>query len=208
MLEYPSDADTAAAIQAVMGNITNGIYVDVGAGHPEIISNSFHFRNLGWDIVAIEPQKALCDEFRARGYPILELACASTDIGETDFEILDYYMGMGGSAFRVLDPQPAERAITKVKVMAYTLNTILEKYRPDIKHIDVLDIDTEYSELDILKGFDIEKYSPTVLVIENLPTDSGIWCSPFRDQLYEYYNQIGYKIVAKAGVYNEILMRG
>jgi FkbM family methyltransferase len=185
-----------------------GVYVDVGAGFPEFWSNSIYFRKLGWEIIAIEPQPHMCAEFRRLGYPILEYACASTDIGQTDFEICDILGGLSASAFRVLDVATRAKAtLTPIKVEALTLNTILERHHPELKHIDILDVDVEYSELDVLKGLDFNKYNPAVLIIENLPTDTGLYANPHRAELYEYYKTLGYKIVDRAD-FNEILRRG
>ena len=38
----------------------------------------------------------------------------------------------------------------------------------NIKNIDFLTIDVEGHEIDVLKGFDIKKYSPNLVVIEFL----------------------------------------
>jgi len=189
-------------------NKYQGIYVDVGAGYPIFHSNSHMFREKGWQIIAIEPQPNMCEEFRRLGYPVLEYACSATDIGETDFEVCEYCAGLGASSFKVLDKLTRETMrITSIRVQAYTLNTILQKHHPDITHIDILDVDVEYYELDVLKGLDINKYSPDVMIIENLPTDTGLYANPNRDLLYEYYDFIGYEIVAVAGGINEILRK-
>lgn len=179
-----------------------GIYVDVGAGHVEHLSNSYQYRKKGWDVVAIEPQPEMCEQFRAQGYPILQYACSYKDEGEIDFEICDFAGGMGGSAFKVLDEQSRiDYKITPIKVQAYTLTTILSKHSPDLDHIDILDIDAEYSELQVLQGLDFEKYSPTVMSVENLPYDT-LFHNPHQEEVREFCVNKGYKI-AQTIDYNE-----
>ena len=56
-------------------------------------------------------------------------------------------------------------AINKVKVPYRSLNDILKTC--DSGPIDFITIDVEGGELDVLKGFDINKYSPRVIVVEN-----------------------------------------
>lgn len=203
---------TAPMVADLFPSDYTGVYVDVGAGFPVFYSQSYHFRKLGWQVIAIEPQKNMCDEFRALGYPVLEYACFSSDIGETDFYVVDCVCGLGGSALKVVDPQPPGREVRKIRVEAYTLDTILTLYHPELESIDVLGIDVECHELSVLQGFSIERYKPTVLVIENLPTDNADdpnryrWLNLQRQQLYEYYEAKGYEIVAQAA-WNEILMR-
>jgi FkbM family methyltransferase len=172
-----------------------GVYVDVGAGYPDLMSNSTQFRHLGWTIIAIEPQPAMCDAFRKKGYKIIQYACSDTDAGEVDFEICDYAGGLGGSAFRVLDEQSRiDYKITPIKVRAYTLTTILSDIHPEIDHIDVLDIDVEYSELAVLKGLDFERYSPTVMSIENLPYDN-LYHNPYQKEVREFCIEKKYNLV-------------
>lgn len=203
MKSGPED-QTAQAVAELFPDDFKGVYVDVGAGFPEYYSNSALFRRMGWEVIAIEPQPKMCDEFRAKGYPILQYACASEDRGLVDFEILDNTRGLAGSAFKVLDDHPRS-AIRTIKVMAFKLDTILGWTYPKLARIDVLGIDVEYYELEVLGGFDMERWKPTVLVIENLPATPP-WRNQRRGELHAYYETHGYQIVAQMG-WNEILVR-
>ena len=177
------------------GKDYKGVYVDVGAGYPDTLSNSQQFRNFGWEVIAIEPQPGMCELFKKIGYPILQYACSDTDQGEVDFEICDYAGGMGGSAFKVLDKQSRiDYKITPIKVKAYTLTTILSDVHPEIEHIDILDVDVEYSELKVLQGLDFDKYNPTVMTIENLPYDN-LFHNPYQKQVRKFCISKGYKLV-------------
>jgi FkbM family methyltransferase len=57
-------------------------------------------------------------------------------------------------------------SINTIKVKVRTLDDILNNY-PLIKNIDFISIDTEDTELDVLKGFDINRWKPKLMVIEN-----------------------------------------
>jgi len=189
--------------QAQVGNFAKehfgekfkGVYVDVGAGYPDIFSNSEQFRKLGWQVVAIEPQPDMCKMFRKKGYSILQYACTNEDKGEVDFEICDYAGGMGGSAFKVLDKQSRkDYEITSIKVKAYTLTTILSDVHSEIDHIDILDVDVEYSELQVLQGLDFDKYDPATIVVENLPFDD-LFHNPYQKEVREFCISKGYKLI-------------
>ena len=57
------------------------------------------------------------------------------------------------------------------------MNQILNKY--NIKKINFLTIDVEGHEFNVLKGFDIKKYSPELVVIEFLD---------LKMKKFEFYN--------------------
>ena len=61
----------------------------------------------------------------------------------------------------------------------------------NIKKINVVSIDAEGHEMQILDGFDIKKYDPEVLVIENLPNSNG---------LREYMKDKGYNFAKRLQV--------
>ena len=73
--------------------------------------------------------------------------------------------------------------VRQVNVPMMTLDTILLKY-PAIDKIDFLSIDVEGTEVDVMKGFDIQKWMPLVIVLEN----------NYNDKSYEdYMSSVGYK---------------
>ena len=184
-----------------------GVYVDVGAGWPTgAYNNSTIFRAAGWRIISIEPNPWMCNDFRGRGYEIYQYAAYDRDLGKTTFEVHKSNGGMGGSCLNSGDfkDSPAHVQelidcgyITIIEAEALTLNTILAKHCPEVTHINILDVDVEYYELQVLAGLDFKKYSPDVMIIENLGSTT---------KYHDYYKQIGYKIAALANI-NEILVR-
>lgn len=184
-----------------------GVYVDVGAGNPTgIYNNSTIFRAAGWKIISIEPNPRMCNDFRNLGYEVCQCAAYNRDLGKTTFEVHKSHEGMAGSCldsteFKDMPHHVKELIdsgyITIIETEALTLNTILARYYPYINHINILDVDVEYYELQVLAGLDFKKYNPDVMIIENIGNTT---------KYHDYYKQIGYKIVALAGI-NEILMR-
>ena len=57
------------------------------------------------------------------------------------------------------------------KIRTETLNSIIEKSPFRDKKINFLSIDVEGYEMNVLRGFNIEKYYPDVIVIEYLDLD-------------------------------------
>jgi len=72
----------------------------------------------------------------------------------------------------------------------------LERY-PHIPSVDFVSIDTEGTELNVLKGFDLVKYNPKVLLIENNYNDTDV---------EEYLKDFGY-IKVKRNYVNDFYIK-
>ena len=77
-----------------------------------------------------------------------------------------------------------------------TLNTVIKNEIPNLTKIDIISLDIEGGKLDCLYGLDLNKYNPSVLVIENV-TDE-----PF---IQNYLATFGYKLDKKIQ-YNEFYL--
>src|SRR5262245_19851459 len=157
-----------------------GVFVEVGAARPDFLSVSALFRSRGWKIIAIEPIPDFCELQRKAGHEVLQYACGETDQDDVDFTVVDSHhtdyadgkvsyesfssLGIKPS-YATLKPQLDKRTI-KVKVRR--LDTILKEHAPDVGRIDVLSIDVEGWELEVLRGLDLVKYRPKVMIVENL----------------------------------------
>jgi FkbM family methyltransferase len=80
-----------------------------------------------------------------------------------------------------------------IKVNVRTLDACLQDF---FTPIDFVSIDTEGTELDVLKGFSIAKYHPKLLVVENNFNNPNI---------EEYLDNFGYKKV-KRHIINDFYM--
>jgi FkbM family methyltransferase len=144
------------------------------------------YRDLGWRVLAVEPNPAFCEAHRAAGHEVFQYACSDHDEDAVDFEIVDSHGGAydGGSVsfesfsslaikpeYRVLRPDDLD--VKRIKVDMRRLDTILADHAPDVDHVDVISVDVEGWELEVLDGLTFERYQPTVLIIENLFAEAG-----------------------------------
>jgi hypothetical protein len=75
-----------------------------------------------------------------------------------------------------------------------TLNSLINKWSEDlgeeITNIDFLSVDTEGTELDVMRGFDVKKWQPKIIALENNFEDYN-----YRREMFNYgyifYNRIG-----------------
>src|SRR5258708_2722241 len=160
-----------------------GVLVEVGAARPDYLSVSAHFRMLAWRVIAIEPIPEFCELQRQAGNEVLQYACSEVDQDDVDFVVVDSHKSayadgtVSFESFSSLSIKPGYSALTSgqgthtIKVKTRRLDTILKEHAPDIRAIDVLSIDVEGWELEVLRGLDLDRYRPKVMVIENFLSD-------------------------------------
>jgi len=147
--------------------VREGSYVDVGAGHPVTDSVTYLLYERGWHGICIEPQSGLWKALKKIRPRDLSLNIAASDYaGEARLTsypgswgwatISDTTVGLHGDVPTVVD-----------KVATYTLDYILDTYwKSGVIH--VMSIDVEGSELAVLRGLDLKKYRPQMIVIESV----------------------------------------
>ena len=147
-----------------------GSFVDVGANHPYIDSNTYYFYLKGWRGVNVEPSPrghALFAEHRP-GDLNLELAVSDAE-GTSAFHEIDTVEGLSGlstlSAEIAETHRAAGYAVKVREVRARTLAAIVAEHK--IEPPDFLSIDVEGCEAGVLRGAPFETWKPKVLVIES-----------------------------------------
>jgi FkbM family methyltransferase len=167
-----------------------GVLVEVGAAHPDFLSISASYRARGWNIVSIEPNPQFCAAHRACGHEILQYACSDEDTDNVEFFVADWhgheYLGgevsfesfsslgiRGQYAALLTNIKGSKPDLTTIRVQVRRLDTILSRHAPDIREIDILAVDVEGWELNVMRGLDISKYRPKVVILENLFDDAG-----------------------------------
>jgi len=175
-----------------------GTMVEVGAGPAVYISMSKHFRENGWRCISVDPNPKFVEQHRILGHEIYPFACSNeTKKGQfkiiqapnTHIEIND---GCSWSAIDTRYVYPSNAKVETIDVDIITLDTLLESIHVD--KIDFLSVDTEGWEIDVMKGFDHNKYQPKVILLENINDDP---------KYRSYMSSIGYKLEIRKE-YNEI----
>ncbi len=152
----------------IFKNQKKGFYLDIGCGHPIKNNNTYLLNKKGWNGINIDLDKDNIDLFNSYRKNDFNLATAVSDKeGEADL-----YFYHSKSALNTINKQNSDFQKAKVsiirKIKTQSINKIIENSPYKDKKIDFLSIDVEGSELDILKNFDFNKYSPKVIVVEYL----------------------------------------
>ena len=192
---YYGQWETDRVIETYFQSTSKGICIEVGAANGIKGSNTKYFEDKGWDVLCIEPnlkQKASLEKSRS----LVKLyAC-----GKENREGVLHVFGVGReniySSLTSLNPDKrlveAHSEIinerSEVTVPVRTLNWILETQVKNtnfekVTDIDFISIDTEGTELDVVKGLDTNLYNVKLFVIENNYEDK---------EVEEYMESIGY----------------
>ena len=142
-----------------------GFYVDIGAHHPEIDSVTKAFYDIGWSGINIEPSKEIYNLLKSERPRDINLNLAISDYnGKAKFfDVKNTGLSTLDSSLIKKYKRAKNYKIEQYTVEVATLDTILADQ--NVKNIDFLKIDAENSEKNILLGFTINNYRPTMILI-------------------------------------------
>jgi FkbM family methyltransferase len=165
-----------------------GTFVDVGANHYRNSSKTYYLESaLGWSGIAIEPQREFADGYTQHRPRTKFLPFFVSDVSNRTAKLYvlkrlsvvsssnrDFVEGFG---------KPDEVR----DVPTITLNDLLKA--EGIGHPDFVSMDIELHEPQALKGFDIDRFRPSLVCIEGL--------LPVRQEILNYFAEHRYVLVGK-----------
>ena len=181
-------------VRDYFNNKKQGVFVDVGGNDPvAVTSQSWHLEDqLQWRGVVVEPNPKFLQQCREKRRAIC-FACACVE-HEDERQVTLYVPVLNGNemdSHAAVDKNIDDfnyRQHTQIKVPAYTLESILKQ--AGITAIDLLSIDVEGAELQVLKGFNIKRYQPGLILLE----DKHLYLTKHR-----YLKRHGYVLVKRTG---------
>ena len=157
-----------------------GFFLDVGASDGIVFSNTLYFELAGW--------KGLCIEPNPRSFLVASFIrdnLIQKCVGLENKQV-SYYQDLGENDLSGLKKYP-NREYRELKVEMIRLDRVIKLY--DIKKIDLLSIDTEGTELDVLKSFDIKAVPPRIIIIEHFSQRNE------NQYLKDFFKDLPYKLV-------------
>ena len=159
-------------IDKLLKNKKNGVYIDIGANDPNLISNTRRFYQKGWHGVNIEPNSNLfrkIEKFRKKDINL------NVGIGSQKGEINFYEFS--ADMLSTFNPESAKefinqgyKIIREIKVPIIPLTEVFEKIK---QPVDFMSLDVEGFEMEVLKSNDWTKNRPVLLLVE-INKDSGL----------------------------------
>jgi len=170
---------------------TEGFFIDVGANDPEKGSQTWFFEQQGWRGILIEPQARFAEKLReARPRStIFQVACGAP--GHPDQMPLYIAESPRHSSLgkNLVEANTKYLHAEMVKVM--TLDEILAASGSPA--VDFISIDVEGTQLDVLRGFSLQRHRPSLLFIED---------HLHNLRVHRYLTRHDYRLVKRTGSNN------
>ncbi|MGA2053140.1 MAG: FkbM family methyltransferase [Opitutales bacterium] len=177
------------AILDFFGRRAEGYFVEIGANDPRQLSQTWLLEQRGWTGLLVEPQQGCFDKLvaaRPRSR-VVRAACAGPESRGTGSLHVAQSSVHSSLAQHVDDQGVNYVGLETVPIV--TVDELLEQMPP--KRVDFVSIDVEGTELDVLRGFDLARWKPELLLIEDKVNNL---------QKHRYILQRGYRLLRRTGV--------
>ena len=166
-----------------------GYYVEVGASDGIELSNTYALELKGWKGICVEPIPARYEKLvKNRNAICVNKAVYHTSDVEVVFSISNTYDLLSGiKDYLTAYKDKVLSNHTDITVETKTLNDILNDASAPL-FIEYLSLDTEGTELEILKSVDLKKYTFGIIDVEHN------FQEPIRSQIREYLESYGYAL--------------
>lgn len=166
-----------------------GVFVEAGAHEPVYLSQTHHLERVGWRGVLIEPLVENAARLRAqRSAQVFAVAVgAPGSEGQTAPFLVAGPHSTLGAQIKALSTRPVERRMVPVR----TMDSILAE--AGFERVDFVSIDVEGAELEVLRGFTLERFRPRLVLLED---------DVHRLEKHRAMRERGYKLVRRTALNN------
>ena len=167
-LRFPAEHAEDVLLAELFADRENGYFVEAGALDGVRYSNTYALEALGWSGLLVEPIPELAERCAAsRPNSRVERAALSAP-GHPPTAALNRYVDddeVGSSRLEVASGARARRgaATEPIEVPLATLDALLE----GVERVDLLVLDIEGHELSALRGLDLDRVRPSVILVED-----------------------------------------
>ena len=181
-------------------NKKKGFYIDIGSFHPIMYSNTCLLFNSGWSGINIDVNQSSIDMFkivRPKDHNICDAVTYKSEernlYFDHNFSPLNTINKLHYESF---DKGLFFKNLAKKKITTKSFDDIVKKI-DNLPQIDFLNIDCEGSDYEILKGINLQFYSPKLICIEthNVNNVKNIEF----DKIIELLNKHNYKVIKRFG---------
>ena len=195
----------------IFGQQEHGFYVDVGAYHPQMISNTYYFYLQGWKGINIDAMPGSMDLFKQTRPNDINLEIPISNVKQS----LTYYtfnhsnlngfskeLAIERNGWKVGDWEA--KLISEIDLQTFTLSEVLDEYLTSNQDIDFLNIDVEGLDYQVLESNNWQKYRPKIVLIEDL--EMSVMNQANEGQVTSFMYKQGYQLYGKA-IYTLIFKR-
>lgn len=157
---------------------SSGVFVEIGCIDGKRFSNTLFFEELGWSGLCVEAHPDYLKLLRQNrpGSTVVHAA-----VGESDRETVDFFANSRGTLSSLERNREEEfrarfgpyfTGFETVKVPMRTLSSLFDEH--GLSHVDILSVDIEGTEVRAIRGLDLARHRPTVIVVEcDTPADAN-----------------------------------
>ena len=167
-----------------------GTCIDIGAANGTSGNNSYLFEQKNWLSLCIEANPTLYEQCKQTRKHTVNYAVSNYNKNNELFTIYHLHNGneeavssLKADQRLINDHATMIKNTIEISVNVRTLDSIISEVSL-FDQIDFVSIDTEGTELDVLKGFDIVKWKPRLFIVEN---------NYNTNEVEEYLKQFSYK---------------
>ena len=173
-------------------NKREGFFIEIGASDGIELSNTYLLEKMyNWKGICVEP---IPESFNLLCKNRLNSLCCNKAVysesnTEVIFDIANYHLLLSGISSHIDRHRDRVNSNkTQIIVTTISFNDLLEKYNAPL-FIDYLSLDTEGSELEILKSVDLQKYTFGLIDVEHN------YIEPRRSQIRDLLTSNGYEYI-------------
>ena len=205
--QFGEDLLVAALLDGIQLDYRRAYFIDIGAFHPSLISNTFlHYRR-GMTGINLDPSPdkiRMFHAFRPRDLSLCRAVVPPDGPSEVTLASPPGYSEVasvieGNAAPVALDAQFARRGLTYSKVPTITV-TEIAKLAPAGKHLAYLNIDVEGLDEVLIAAMDFEAVRPHVLTVEAHLPYVGRLEALASSRTHQTLVAAGYLLMAQCGV--------
>ena len=178
-------------IQGLFNHRKDGFYIDVGCYHPIRASLTHLLFKKGWKGVNIDISEDTINLFKIARPNDKNINIGIADKVGEDFYYQSSHINQANS-FKYYDD------VKKVKIKITTLDNIIKNL--EIKKIDFLNIDVEYTDFKVLQGLNLNSVRPTLIAIED--NDAFDVADLVNSDIYKYLINKEYFLYSKLNCTN------
>lgn len=155
-------------VREFFDNARSGFFVEVGANRPQEQSQTWHLEQLGWSGVLVEPQPDLAEELsKVRRAKVFAVACSSP---QNAGKRMSLHVAGAHSSLDRNRMAPGTHPQRVIEVSVRPLDDILSEVNAP-GGFEFLSIDVEGHELEVLSGFDLIRWRPRLILLEDHVAD-------------------------------------
>ena len=173
-----------------------GFYIDVGCNLPKSGSLTYSLYRKGWRGIKVDISKRSIKLNKIHRNRDINL---NISVGNEECLVDSYIfyencsMNTVNKKFSKYTEESVNKKPTIYKIPQKKLDNVLKEN--NVRKIDYLNIDVEGNESEVLGGFNIKKYQPSLISVE---IHDKI-CPPINNKIYRYFIKNGYGLVSIYG---------